>query len=123
MSYWNKSLKRDLLTNRTNTLLADLTSEADKLSDADTAFINLEYQALSNSLSISVIQSIAAKYRTVVDGFMTAADYDSVDCRTLLGYISEESEDLIFGELHGNWEVAKQDRDNTQSELDTYRKK
>ena len=120
MSYWNKSLKRDLLTNRTNTLLADLTSEADKLSDADTAFINLEYQALSNSLSISVIQSIAAKYRTVVDGFMTAADYDMVDCNKLLGYIAEEPEDLSFGELHGQWEVAKQNRDNAESAKNKY---
>ncbi len=123
MSYWNKSLKRDLLTNRTNTLLADLTSEADKLSDADTAFINLEYQALSNSLSISVIQSIAAKYRTVVDGFMTAADYDMVDCNKLLGYISAEEEDLIFGELYGQWQVAKEKKEKAESDLNNYQRK
>ena len=122
MSYWNKSLKRDLLTNRTNTLLADLTSEMEKLSAAELAFGNLAAQALSNSASINVIRSIAFKYKSVVNGFKTAAEYDAIDCRTLLGYIGEEEEDLIFGELYGNWEVAKQNRDNTQSELDTYKR-
>ena len=122
MSYWNKSLYREMLTARVNSMLTDLTNEVDKLSVAYTAFSNLRYQSISNSPSISVIRSIAEKYQTVIDGFMTAADYDAADCRALLGYIGEEEEDLIFGELHGNWEVAKQNRDNTQSELNTYQR-
>lgn len=115
MSYWNKSLKRDLLTNRTNTLLADLTSEIEKLDIGHTKFGNLAYQSISNSPSISVIKNIALKYRAVICGFKTAAEYDAIDCRTLLGYIAEEPEDLIFGELYGNWEVAKQNRDNEEA--------
>ncbi len=98
----------------------DLLNEKDKLSAADTAFSNLSNQSKSKSPSISVICGIAEKYQIIIDGFITAADYDAGDCRKLLGYISEEPEDLIFGELHGNWEVAKQNRDNEESAKNTY---
>ena len=120
MSYWNKSLYRDRLTARTNSMLTDLSNEMDKLSAAGTAFRALRYQSKSKSPSISVICGIAEKYQIIIDGFITAADYDAVDCRKLLGYISEEPEDLIFGELYGNWEVAKQNRDNEESAKNKY---
>lgn len=118
MGYWNKSLYRDSLTARTNNMLTDLNLEVSRLSLADTAFSDLEYQSLSSSPSISVVRSIAGKYRTVLDGFMTAIDYDSADCHTLLGYISNEPEDLIFGELYGQYEVAKQNRDRAAEEFE-----
>ena len=88
MSYWNKSLHREMLTARTNSLLTDLTNETEKLTAANTAFSDLAIQAISKSPSISVIRGIAGKYQAVIDGFMTSVDYDKLDCRTLLGYIS-----------------------------------
>ncbi len=120
MSYWNKSLHRAMLTARTNSMLSDLLNEIEKLSAADKAFRALRYQSKSKSPSIRVICDIAEKYQTIIEGFITAADYDAVDCRTLLGYISEEPEDLIFGELYGNWEVAKQNRDKEEAAKNTY---
>lgn len=117
MGYWNKSLYRDSLTARTNNMLTDLNLEVFRLSSADTAFSDLAYNMISTSPSVKVIQGIAQKYQSVVDGFMTAADYDAVDCHTLLGYISNEPEDLIFGELYGQYEVAKQNRDNAATSL------
>ena len=122
MSYWNKSLYRATLATRTANLLTDLTNEKEKLTAANTAFGELAYQSISNSPSVSVIENIALKYRAVVYGFMTAADYDMADCRKLLGYIGAETEDLIFGELHGQWEVAKEKRDKKQAELEKYKR-
>ena len=109
-----------IVYNTPNNLLSDLTSEYEKLSAAELAFGDLAVQAVSNSTSINVIRSIAFKYKSVVNGFKTAAEYDAIDCRTLLGYIGEEEEDLIFGELHGKWEVAKQNRDNEELAKNAY---
>lgn len=122
MSYWNKSLHRGTLATRTTNLLADLSSEKEKLLAANTAFGNLACQVKSNSPSVSVIRSVAFKYTNVIDGFIAATEYDISDCFKLLGYITLETEDLIFGELHGNWEVAKERRDKKQTELDTYKR-
>lgn len=120
MSYWDKSLYCEMLTERTNNLLTDLTNEGEKLSVAYTAFGDLENNSISYSPSIYVIRNIAGKYQSVIDGFITAVDYDMVDCNKLLGYISEEPEDLSFGELHGQWEVAKQNRDNEEAAKNKY---